>query len=284
MNNIQSSNTAQQAAIRIQQKIQSSSTGVKPKLGLILGSGLGGLANLIQNSMVIPYKELPGFPEPGVEGHSGLLHLGKLENCPVACLQGRGHLYEGISPAVIPSVIRTLKLIGCEMLLITCSAGSMRPDIPAGSLMAITDHINLQFSSPLVGPNDPEFGPRFVAMEDAYDPQLRNRLATIARRLDIPLAQGVYIGVLGPSFETPAEIRAFRTMGADAVGMSTVHEVIIARHCGLRVAAISAITNMAAGMSETKLSHQVTLEGAESTVKNLAKLILAFVRGLEDDT
>lgn len=273
-----SPNTASQAAEIIQERIN-----FTPKLGLILGSGLGGLADLVQDSVVIPYKELPGFPKTSIEGHSGLLHVGKLENLPVACLQGRSHLYEGISPTVIPNMVRTLKLIGCEMLLITCSAGSMRPDIPAGSLMAITDHINLQFSNPLVGPNADGFGPRFVAMEDAYDPKLRERLASIARNLDIPLAQGVYIGVLGPSFETPAEIRAFRTLGADVVGMSTVHEVIMARHCGIKVVAISAITNMAAGMSEIKLSHQLTLDGAEVTVKNLAKLILAFVRSLVHD-
>lgn len=278
MNRKHTTNTANRAAALILQKIR-----FRPKLGLVLGSGLGGLADLIQDATVIPYKDLPGFPEPGIEGHSGLLHLGQLENFPVACMQGRAHLYEGIAQNVIPNVVRTLKLIGCETLLITCSAGSMRPDIPSGSLMAITDHINLQFSNPLVGANDNEFGPRFVAMEDAYDAVLRDRLTTIARQLNIPLAHGVYIGVLGPSFETPAEIRAFKTMGADAVGMSTVHEVIMARHCGMKVLAISAITNMAAGMNNVKLSHAVTLAGAETTLKNLTKLILAFVLSLEND-
>lgn len=273
------SELAQQAAAIIKSKTPQ----LTPKLGLILGSGLGDLANQIQEAVTISYKDLPGFTPATVAGHAGNLVLGKMENYPVACLQGRAHLYEGASPNVIVTMIRTLKLIGCEILLITNNAGSLRADIPVGNLMLITDHINFQSINPLVGINDDKFGPRFVAMEDAYDVNLRKMILQLANQSNIILAQGVYMAVLGPSFETPAEIRAFRTLGADAVGMSTVPEVIVARHCDMKVVAISALSNLAAGMTQEKIDHQAVLAGAKLSVKNLTKLISAFARSLNNE-
>ena len=260
--------------------IQQRKPDFQPKLGLILGSGLANIAELIDNPVIIPYQELPGFFQSGIEGHPGKLYLGTLQNVPIACLQGRVHLYEGIASTVIHTLIRTLKLLGCETLLLTNSAGSLRTDISTGMLMAISDHINFQFTNALAGNNNENFGPRFVSMDNAYDKNLRTQLEEIAKREKIPLASGVYLGTLGPSFETPAEIRAFQIMGADAVGMSTIQEVIVARHCDLKVAAISVITNMAAGLNKEMLSHEQTLRGAAAAMKQLTQLILAFVAEL----
>ncbi len=253
-----------------------------PKLGLILGSGLGSLADQIENPTVIPYQALPGFPISSVVGHAGRLILGHLNGLPIVCLQGRVHFYEGIQADAMRTLVRTLKLIGCEMLLITNASGSLRTDVPPGRLMAITDHINFQWFNPLVGPDDESFGPRFMPMNDAYDPRLRERLSAVAKDLQLDLAEGVYIGVLGPSFETPAEIRAFRTLGADAVGMSTVPEVIVARHCGLRVAVVAAITNFASGMVDTPITHDVTLTNGALAARDLAKLVMHFAGSLKD--
>lgn len=264
--------SAQQAAATIKQ-IKPNFT---PKIGVILGSGLGAFAAQIENAVKIPYEQLPGFPKCSVAGHGGTLHLGMLHNAPIICLEGRVHIYEGNINS-IKTLIHTLKLTGCELLIVTNSAGSLRKEVDTGSLMLITDHINLQFANPLIGPNDEAFGERFVSMENAYDPELRKKMQTIAKRLNIELAEGIYIGVSGPSFETPAEIRAFRTMGADAVGMSTVPEVILARHCGIKVVAISAITNLAAGMNHETLSHEQTLRAAKLSTDKLINLLLNFV-------
>lgn len=255
----------------------------KPKLGIILGSGLGALANQIESPTIIDYSELPGFGISSVEGHAGKLHLGLLNGLPVACLQGRVHLYEGIAPATLLVLIRTLKLLGCDTLLITNSAGSLRPEIPAGNLVMISDHINLQSSNPLIGTNDARFGERFIPMEDAYDPDLRQQMHECAKAQGIKLYEGVYIGVLGPSFETPAEIRAFRILGADTVGMSTVAEVIAARHCNMKVVALSAVTNLAAGLSDEKISHAQTLAGAQLTLENFTNLIMQFIKNLAEN-
>ncbi len=252
----------------------------KPRVGIILGSGLGGLSENIKEVTAISYDHLPGFHSCTVEGHGGKLLLGTLEGVPVACLQGRAHLYEGVSNEVVQSLIRTLHLLGCETLLATNAAGSLREEVPPGELMVISDHINFQFSNPLVGTNDEDFGPRFVALEDAYDPQLRQQLFAVAKELNITLHEGVYIGTLGPSFETPAEIRAFRILGADAVGMSTVPEVIVARHCGMKIAVVSVITNLAAGMAAQKLSHHETLRVANQAAEKLMHLITNFVKQL----
>ena len=254
-----------------------------PKIGIILGSGLGKLADHIEDAHYIPYDELPGFAQSTVAGHAGQLVLGYLENVPVVCLQGRLHYYEGIANPAVQILVRTLKLLGCEILLATNAAGSLNTAAGPGSLMLITDHINFQFRNPLVGANHDEFGPRFVAMGNAYDPVLRQRMLNTAKEQAITLHQGVYIGVLGPSFETPAEIKAFKILGADAVGMSIISEVIVARHCGLRVAVISAITNYAAGLSDVKLSHDETLHYADAASGSMLKLVKNFIGTLKNE-
>lgn len=249
----------------------------QPQIGLILGSGLGSLADHVQNKTIIPYSELPGFPVSTVAGHTGNLVLGHLQDVPVACLQGRVHGYEGATAEDFKLFIRTLKIIGCHTLLITNAAGSLREDIAPGELMLINDHINFNHRNPLIGSNDDEFGPRFFAMNDAYDDKLRACLRETAQTLQIKLTEGVYLSVTGPSFETPAEIRAFRILGADAVGMSTIPEVIIARHCGLRLAVLSAITNYASGMRDEKISHEGTLHHGQLAAQDMSRLILEAV-------
>lgn len=248
-----------------------------PKIGLILGSGLGAFVNHIENKMVIPYNELPGFPVSTIAGHAGCLALGNINGVSVACLQGRIHTYEGKTSGDFKLFIRTLKVIGCEIVLITNASGSLREDVAPGDLMIIHDHINFNHPNPLIGHNDEEFGPRFFAMNDAYDEKLREQFHHVAHQLNLKLADGVYVGVTGPSFETPAEIRAFRLLGGDAIGMSTLPEVIVARHCGLRVAVIAAITNYASGMRDEKISHEGTLHYGQLAAKDMSRLILAFM-------
>ncbi len=250
--------------------------GRTPRLGIVLGSGLGGLADLLGNAVAVPYAEIPGFPASTVAGHAGRFLVGDLDGVTVACMQGRFHLYEGHPAAVIRLPIRTFAALGVEALLLTNAAGSLRPGAGPGSLMLITDHLNFMWTNPLIGPNDDAWGERFVGLEDAYDPELRARLVRIAGELGIRLHEGVYCSLLGPLFETPAEIRAYRVLGADAVGMSTVPEVIVARHAGLRVAAISAITNMAVGMSDVPIDHAQTLRGAAIAAADLTMLVRAF--------
>jgi xanthosine phosphorylase len=251
-----------------------------PRLGIILGSGLGAVAEALEDAVAIPYTELPDFPQPSVHGHAGSLALGTLSGVPVACLQGRRHVYEGGDPGAMRGPVRALQAAGAEALFVTNAAGSLDADVGPGSLMAISDHINMLGVNPLTGPNDDEVGPRFPSLRDAYDPDLRTVLHTAATALGIPLAEGVYLATSGPSFETPAEIRAFRTLGADAVGMSTVPEVILARHAGLRVVAVSAITNLAEGMGGEALSHEQTLKYANAAAGDLTRLIIAFCREL----
>lgn len=249
-----------------------------PKIGMILGSGLGKVSAQIENAIKISYSDLPCFSITHIKGHASTLHLGFLKGVPVACLEGRSHFYEGGNAAeVLLTLIRTLKLIGCEMILTTNAVGSLREDMPPGSLMVVEDHINFTFENPLVGKNDDEFGPRFSSMDNAYDDKLRERLLVTAKKNNIILHKGVFLADLGPSFETPAEIRAFKILGADTVGMSTVPETIIARHCGLKVATVCAITNLAAGMSSEELSHEHTLKNAALAVENLATLFVEFV-------
>jgi xanthosine phosphorylase len=248
-----------------------------PRVGVVLGSGLGAVADAVQNARVVGYEELPGFPRPTVEGHAGRAVLGSVGEVPVAVLQGRAHLYEGGDPDAIRAPVRALRAAGASVLILTNAAGSLRPEVGPGSLMAITDHINMTGVNVLVGPNDPALGPRFPSLRDAYDPALLDELRASARRLDIPLAEGVYLAVTGPSFETPAEIRAYRTIGADAVGMSTVQETILARHAGLRVAAVSVITNLAEGMTDEPLSHEQTLRAAQAGAGDLTRLLLDFI-------
>jgi purine-nucleoside phosphorylase len=250
---------------------------VQPHVGVVLGSGLGAVADAVDDAVTIGYEELPGFPRPTVHGHAGRAVLGRLRGVPVCVLMGRAHLYEGGDPAPRVTPVRALAAAGAEVLVLTNAAGSLRPEVGPGRLMAISDHINLTGHNPLVGPNDEAIGPRFPSLANAYDDALRADLHAVAGELGINLADGVYLAVSGPSFETPAEIRAFRTLGADAVGMSTVHETILARHAGMRVAAVSAISNLAEGLSDVPLSHEQTLADAQRAAGDLARLLEGFV-------
>jgi purine-nucleoside phosphorylase len=248
-----------------------------PRVGVVLGSGLGAVADAVDDPVVVSYEELPGFPRPSVAGHAGRAVLGQIGGVPVAVLQGRAHLYEGGDLEPLRTPVRALRAAGAEILVLTNAAGSLRPSVGPGSLMAITDHINMTGANLLMGPNDDAIGPRFPSLRDAYDPALLDALRESARDVGVELAEGVYLAVSGPSFETPAEIRAYGALGADAVGMSTVQETILARHCGLRVAAVSMITNLAEGMSDEPLSHEQTLRAAEAGAGDLARLLLEFI-------
>jgi xanthosine phosphorylase len=252
-------------------------SGLRPRVGVVLGSGLAGVAESVEEPVEIDYAELPGFPRPRVEGHPGRAVLGRVGGVPVALLQGRAHLYEGGDAEEVRTPVRALRAAGAEILVLTNAAGSLRPDLGPGRLMLISDHINLSGMSILAGPNDDELGPRFPSLRDAYDPDLRGELRSAAGELDIELVEGVYLAVAGPSFETPAEIRAFDRLGADAVGMSTVHETVVARHGGLRVAAISAITNLAEGIGDQPLDHDQTLADAARAAEDLTPLLVRFI-------
>ena len=271
-----SSNTPFEAA----DIIRARKPGFTPRVALILGSGLGVLAEQMADAVAISYADLPGFPISTVHGHAGELVLGTLAGVPVVCMKGRGHFYEGYGANVMTSAVRTFKLIGCEMLLVTNAAGSLRVEADAGSLVAITDHINFLPGSPMAGPNDERFGPRFFSMANAYDAELRALVKETAASKGITLHEGVYLACPGPNFETAAEIRAFKTLGADVVGMSVVPEVISARHCGLKVAGISAITNLAEGLTPFPLSHEQTLKYAAIAAKDLVTLIHSFIERL----
>lgn len=245
-----------------------------PKVAIILGSGLGELANHLTEKKILPYETISHFPKCGVKGHGGNLHLGYLESTPVVCCEGRVHWYEGASEDDFKTFIRTLKLLGCETLIVTNAAGSLNPAVKPGGLVLIKDHINFQFRNPLIGPNDDAFGPRFVGMDDVYDTVLRHAFLSSAASLKLPLSEGIYAGVLGPSFETHAEIRLLKALGVDTIAMSVIPEVILARHCGMRVAGISAISNLAAGLHPEPLSHEVTLAGAELASQHLIELMV----------
>ena len=254
-----------------------------PRIGIVLGSGLGAVADAVSDPVVVDYEELPGFPRPTVAGHAGRAVLGQIAGVPVAVLQGRAHLYEGGSVEALRTPVRALRGAGAEILVLTNAAGSLRAEVGPGQLMAITDHINMTGMNVLIGPNDEQVGPRFPPLRDAYDRGLLELLRATAVDAGVPLAEGVYLAVSGPSFETAAEIGAFRAIGADAVGMSTVHETIVARHCGLRVAAVSAITNLAEGMSAEPLSHEQTLRDAQRAGEDLGRLLLRFVERIGAD-
>jgi len=254
-------------------RIRARAPDAAPEAALVLGSGLGAVAEIIETPQAIPYAELPGFPEPTVEGHAGRLLLGRIAGLPVACLQGRVHLYEGLPASAIRTPIRCLRRLGAKLAVLTNAAGGLDPATPAGSLMLISDHINLMGQNPLTGRNDDGFGPRFPDMSAAYDADLRGRLRTAAAAEGISLHEGVYLACLGPSFETPAEIRAFRRLGADAVGMSTVPECLVARHAGMRVAALSVISNLAAGLGDAPPSHEATLAAVAAAAQRVARLL-----------
>ncbi|HTM63941.1 MAG TPA: purine-nucleoside phosphorylase [Gammaproteobacteria bacterium] len=252
--------------------------GFSPRIGMILGSGLSSLSEQIENSVTIPYQAIPGLQVGTVAGHASLMLMGNMGGVPVVCMRGRLHVYEGTPYDSIRIFVRLMKHMGCHALVITGAVGSMLPNAGPGELVMVTDHINFQPGNPLVGHNDESEGPRFFGMEDAYDPGLQDIMQSSANNLGIQLHRGVYISTLGPCFETPAEIRAFRTLGADVVGMSVVPEVLVARHCGLRVACVTAVTNYAAGMSNERITHEGTLHFGEIAARNLTKLIPQFVK------
>jgi purine-nucleoside phosphorylase len=248
-----------------------------PRIALVLGSGLGEFAGSVESSCIVPYAEIPHFPQPTVIGHAGRLLVGTIQGVPVAVMQGRVHGYEGYSPEQVVFPIRVLGGIGIKQLILTNAAGSLRPDFARSSLVAISDHINLTGTNPCVGPNDSQLGPRFFDMTHAYSPHLRQLALRAASAQGWTMKEGIYLGVSGPSFETPAEIRFFRTIGADLVGMSTVQEVIAARHMGLDVLAISCVTNLAAGLTEAELNHAEVLETGQQTAQTLGRLLTSLI-------
>jgi purine-nucleoside phosphorylase len=260
-----------------------------PTIGIILGSGLGNFATQVKDATRIPYAEIPHFPRSTVEGHSGHLVLGTIAGVPVAVMQGRVHAYEGYPLSEVTFPTRVLGLLGCKTLIVTNAAGGINTSYRQGSLVVISDHINLTGTNAALGPNEPRFaatpgsGQRFFDMSTAYSPRLRALAVGEAAHLGFQLVEGVYLAVLGPSFETPAEIRAFRTLGADLVGMSTVHEVIVARHMGLEVLGISLVTNMAAGFvasgqeaAET-IHHEDVMEVGRRAEKQFTHLLTAVI-------
>lgn len=246
------------------------------RIGLVLGSGLGHIANEV-DGIAIPYSDLPGFPHAGVSGHNPNLVIGNFEGVRVAVFGGRAHYYESGRGDAMRLPLEVLKALGADTMIATNAAGSMRRDMPTGSIMCLSDHINFSGLNPLIGePTDA----RFVPMKDAYDPQIRAGLRNAADAADVNMADGVYAWYSGPSFETPAEIKAIAMLGADAVGMSTVPEVILARFLGLKAAAISTITNMAAGMSDESISHEHTKAMAPIGAAKLEKVLRGYLRGL----
>lgn len=254
--------------------------GLRPRIGIILGSGLGGLAERIADAVTVPFSELPGMPRSTVAGHVGQFVIGRLGGREVIAMQGRLHSYEGHPYPALALPVRVMRAVGVETLFISNAAGSLKAEMGPGSLMAISDHLNWSGFNPLIGANDDAVGPRFVDMSNAYDRDLRARLHEAAAAEGIKLHEGVYAWYTGPNFETPAEIRAFRILGADAVGMSTVPECIAAVHCGMRVVAVSAITNLAAGMDRTTLSHEHTLAESRKLATRFERLVESFIAGL----
>ncbi len=262
------------------EKIKAQCPNFNAKIGIVLGSGLGNFVEQLEHTVTIPYEELPGFPKTTVVGHGGKLVLGELSGVGVVCLQGRAHSYEGNTFDTVKTYVRTLKLLGCDYFLATNASGSLRDDVGPGELMLITDHINMQPGNPLIGPNDDDFGPRFLPLDNAYDLRLREILLNVARVHQVDLHQGIYIAVVGPNYETAAEIRAFRILGADAVGMSTVPEVLVANHCGMKVAVIATITNYATGLAHTSHSHEAVVAMAAKATDKLGRLVKQFVMEL----
>ena len=261
-------------------KITAALSGLQPKLAIILGSGLGGLAAKVEGAVKLAYADLPGFPVLTVAGHAGQLIIGKLNGVPVIVLNGRKHFYETSDAYPLKTMIRSMKAVGVETLFLSNAAGSLRAHIKVSELMLITDHINFLGLNPLVGPNDEAFGPRFFPVADAWDPALGAKIKEVAQQQGVTLHEGVYVAFRGPSFETPAEIRMVQGWGGDAVGMSSVPDCLIARHCGMKVAGVSCITNMGAGLSDEKLSHAHTLENAAKGAGAFEKLVLAAVKVL----
>jgi purine-nucleoside phosphorylase len=251
-----------------------------PEIAVVLGSGLGAFADELQDSVVIPYGDIPNFPRSTAIGHAGRLVVGKVGELTIAAMQGRVHQYEGYSAREAGFPVRVLARLGVKSLVLTNAAGGINSAYAQGALVVLSDHINLQGSNPLNGPNDDRFGPRFPGMSEAYCSSYRQLAQTAARGLGIDLKEGVYAALSGPSYETPAEIRYLRAIGADLVGMSTVPEVIVARHMGIDVLAISCVTNMAAGLSAGEINHEEVLETGERVRGTFLALLTAILPGI----
>lgn len=269
------------------QTIEKSATYLKqkfaktPEIGLILGSGLGVLADEIENSTKIPYNEIPEFPVSTVEGHAGQLVFGTLQGKTVVAMQGRFHFYEGYSLEKVTFPVRVMKELGVSTLIVTNAAGGVNESFQPGDLMIITDHINNMGTNPLIGPNDTQLGVRFPDMSEAYCKNLRKLAKDLSFKLNLSVKEGVYVGNTGPTYETPAEIRMLRTLGGDAVGMSTVPEVIVARHSGLKVLGISCISNMAAGILDQPLTHDEVMETTEMVKSNFLSFVKEIIKNMK---
>jgi purine-nucleoside phosphorylase len=273
---------AERAAALIRERTPLRPQFAEPKIAIVLGTGLGGFADRLTDAVVIPYSGIPHFPRPTVEGHAGRLVLGSFAGVPLAVMQGRVHAYEGYTPGQVIYPVQVLARLGITTLVVTNAAGAIRTDLTPGQLVLISDHINFTGNHPLTGPNDPRFGERFFDMSDAYSRRLRQLAHRAADAEGLAFPEGVYLGLTGPSFETPAEIRAFRTLGADLVGMSTVHEVIAARHLGMEVLGLSSVTNMASGILGSPdhvepISHSEVLEAGQEVQQTLTRLLAALV-------
>jgi purine-nucleoside phosphorylase len=267
---------AEQAAQFILERVS-----VRPRVGLVLGSGLGAVATGLTDAVRIPYEEIPYFPKSTAEGHAGVLVLGTLDSIPLAVMQGRAHLYEGYSPSQVALPVRALGRMGVRAMVLTNAAGGISPEYSRGALVVLRDHINLQGANPLIGLNDERLGLRHPDMTDAYNAQFRQFVREESERLGGGIFEGVYAAVTGPNFETPAEIRFLRTIGADLVGMSTVAEVIAARHMGTEVLAVSCVTNMAAGITGEKITEEEVLETGERLASKFLALLRAVLPRIE---
>ncbi|HVF90384.1 MAG TPA: purine-nucleoside phosphorylase [Blastocatellia bacterium] len=257
--------------------IRAMAPGHAPRVAIVLGSGLGGVADAISDPIEIPYSEIPHFPASTVVGHAGRLIVGTCGGTEVAAMKGRFHFYEGYPMDEVTLPVRAFHEMGIRSLVLTNAAGGAAPGLSAGDLMLITDHINLMGNNPLLGPNDDRFGPRFPDMTTVYTPEYQDAAREVARDSGIRLVEGVYLALTGPTYETPAEVRMFRALGADALGMSTVPEAIVARHCGMKVVAFSCITNAAAGMLDQEINHDEVMEVGARAGAQLSELIIKLL-------
>ncbi len=257
--------------------INSKSGSRKPRVAVVLGSGLGGVADAVEEAVEIPYEEIPYFPVSTVEGHAGSLISGSLGGIDVLLMKGRFHFYEGYSMQEVTLPVRVFSMMGIQSLILTNAAGGAAKHLSPGTLMIINDHINLLGDNPLYGSNEDRFGPRFPDMTNIYTPAYIEIAKEAAREMDLKLAEGVYLALRGPSYETPAEVRMLTKLGGDALGMSTVPEAIVARHCGMKILAFSCITNFAAGMSDQEIHHGEVIDVGNKAGKQLADLIIRIV-------
>ncbi|MDQ5845617.1 MAG: purine-nucleoside phosphorylase [Acidobacteriota bacterium] len=255
----------------------------QPRVAIVLGSGLGGFAEEFEQSVTIPYQEIPGFVTSTAQGHAGSLVVGAVEQVPVLAMQGRVHYYEGYSLEEVTFPVRTFKLLGIDTLILTNAAGGVDVQLSQGALMVISDHLNLMGVNPLRGPNDERFGPRFPDMSEVYSRELQELVVEEAKEIGVTVRRGIYAALAGPSYETPAEIHMLRSFGADAVGMSTVPEAIVGRHMGMKLLGISCITNMAAGINEQPINHQEVMETGERVRTTFTQLLRRVIKNLPGD-